>query len=132
MPALALGLVAFAARLGVYRIFTVPSGYAAANIAAQALRGFAAYGLVMAAVGYARRYLNRESAALVKARDLATYLLLGTGLGAWARWAIAVAASWLTVALFTYVARFVPLVREFFGIRARRKISWIHRGKLLS
>jgi peptidoglycan/LPS O-acetylase OafA/YrhL len=134
LPALILGLTAFAARLGVYRVFAVPAGYAAANIAAQALRGIAAYGLVAAAIGHARRFLNRESPALAAARDLAfplyilhfaplsaaTYLLLGTGLGVVARWAIAVAASWLSVALFTYVAKFVPIVREFFGIRARR------------
>jgi hypothetical protein len=134
LPALVLGLAAFAARLGVYRVFAVPAGYAPANIAAQALRGVAAYGLVAAAIGYARRFLNGESPALAAARDLAfplyilhfaplsaaTYLLLGTGLGVVTRWAIAVAASWLSVALFTYAARFVPVVREFFGIHARR------------
>ena len=47
----------------------------------------------------------------------ATYLLLGTGLSVLARWMIAVLASWATVALFTYLARFVPLVRDLFGIR---------------
>jgi hypothetical protein len=37
----------------------------------------------------------------------------------WARWAIAVGASWMSAALFTYLARFVPPLRAFFGIRAR-------------
>ena len=115
----------------VYRLTPVPAGYSVANIAAQALRGAAAYGLVSAALGYGRRFLNHESRALDMARDLAfplyvlhfaplsaaTYLLLGTGLSVLARWMIAVLASWATVALFTYLARFVPLVRDLFGIR---------------
>ncbi len=131
LPALALGVLAFAARLAVYRLTPVPAGYSVANIAAQALRGAAAYGLVSAALGYGRRFLNHESRALDMARDLAfplyvlhfaplsaaTYLLLGTGLSVLARWMIAVLASWATVALFTYLARFVPLVRDLFGIR---------------
>jgi hypothetical protein len=129
--ALVLGLLAFAARMAVYRLLPVPSGYHWTNIAAQAFRGAAAFGLVVAAMGYGRRYLNSESRALSAARDLAfplyvlhfaplsaaTYLLLETSLGVWARWAIAVGASWVTVAIFTYVARFVPLVRDILGIR---------------
>jgi len=47
----------------------------------------------------------------------ATYLLLNSGLAVWTRWILAVAASWSFVALFTFVARFIPLVRGFFGIR---------------
>ena len=130
-PALALGLLAFAARLAVYRIVPVPPGYNAANMVTQACRGVAAFGLVIAAMGYGRRHLNRESRALSVARDLAfplyvlhfaplsaaTFLLLGTGLGVWARWGIAVAASWITVAVFTFLARYVPLVRDVLGIR---------------
>ncbi|HVP17914.1 MAG TPA: hypothetical protein VMU36_02895, partial [Spirochaetia bacterium] len=101
-------------------------------------------GLVIAVVGYGRRHLNRGTRALGVARDLAfplyvlhfapltaaTYLLLGTGLGVWARWAIAVAASWATVALFTYVAGFIPYLRELFGIRPRR--IWIRLRNSLS
>ena len=137
LPALALGLLAFATRMAVYRLFPVPPGYSASNIAAQAFRGVAAFGLVVAAMGYGRRYLNSESRALSMARDLAfplyvlhfaplsaaTYLLLGTGLGVWARWVVAVGASWATVAIFTYVARFVPLVRGVLGIRPGRLIG---------
>ncbi len=107
---------------------------ALANIAAQAFRGAAALGLVVAAMGYGRRYLNRESRALSVARDLAfplyvlhfaplsaaTYLLLGTGLGVWARWALAVGASWVTVAILTCLARFIPVVRGVLGIRPGR------------
>jgi hypothetical protein len=129
--ALALGLLAFFARIAVYRIVPVPDGYNAASITTHAFRGVAAFGLVVAAMGFGRRYLNRESRALAVARDLAfplyvlhfaplsaaTYILLGTGLGAWARWGIAVAASWATVAAFTFVARYVPLLRDVLGIR---------------
>jgi Acyltransferase family len=142
LPALALGLLAFAARLAVYRLFAVPSGYHWANIAAQAFRGAAAFGLVAAAMGYGRRYLNSESHALSVARDLAfplyvlhfaplsaaTYLLLGTSLGVWARWAIAVGASWAIVAIFTYVARFVPLVRGVLGIRPAGPLRRAEKG----
>jgi len=129
--ALGIGLLAFVARLAVYRVFTVHDGYTAANIGAQALRGIAAYCIVVAAMGFGRRFLNRESRALRLARDLsfplyilhfvplsaAILLLLHSGLPVWARWAIAVAASWASVFLFTALARFVPLVRSFFGIR---------------
>ena len=47
----------------------------------------------------------------------ATYLLLNSGLSIWTRWILAVAVSWSFVALFTFLARFIPLVRDFFGIR---------------
>lgn len=131
LPALILGGAAFLARISVYSLVPVPDGYNAANIIAQVLRGVAAYGLVMAAVGYGRRYLNRPGFLLGIARDLsfplyvlhytpltaATYLLLDSGLSVWARWALAVGASWGFVAMFTFAARNVPLVREFFGIR---------------
>lgn len=131
---LALGLGAFAARISVYSLFTVPDGYNAANVTSQFFRGAASYGLVMAAMGYGQRYLNRQGRALAVARDLsfplyilhfvplsaALYLLLGTGLSIGARWAIAVAASWACVALFTCLARHVPPLRWFFGIRRPR------------
>ena len=129
--ALAIGLLAFVARLAVYRLFTVHDGYTAANIGAQVLRGAAAYCIVVAVMGFGRRYLNRESNSLGLARDLsfplymlhfvpvsaAILLLLRSGLPVWARWGLAVTASWASVALFTALARFVPVVRDFFGIR---------------
>jgi glucans biosynthesis protein C len=132
---LILGVFAFLARMATYRLVPVPDGYNAANIVAQAFRGIAAYGLVMAAMGYGQRFLNRpgskQSRLLPIARDLsfplyilhyapltaATYLLLNSGLSIWTRWILAVAASWGFVALFTFLARFVPLVRNFFSIR---------------
>ena len=131
LAALILGITAFLSRIAVYTVVTVPDGYRAANIVAQAFRGIAAYGLVMAAIGYAQRYLNRQGRTLGIARDLsfplyilhyapltaATYLLLNSGLTVWTRWTLAVAASWSFVALFTFLARFIPLVRGFFGIR---------------
>lgn len=131
LAALILGVTAFLSRIAVYAVVTVPNGYRAANIVAQAFRGIAAYGLVMAAMGYARRYLNRHGRMLGMARDLsfplyilhyapltaATYLLLNSGLNVWTRWTLAVAASWSFVALFTFLARFIPLVRGLFGIQ---------------
>ncbi len=128
--ALILGVAAFLSRLAIYRLVAVPDGYSAANIVAQAFRGIAAYGFVMAAMGYGQRYLNRPGRILGIARDLsfplyilhyapvtaATYLLLNSGLSIWTRWILAVAASWGFVALFTFLARFVPLLRDFFSI----------------
>jgi len=129
--ALILGMATFLLRMATYYVVPVPDGYNAANITAQAFRGLAAYGLVMAAVGYGRRYLNRPGRLLGIARDLsfplyilhyipvtvATYLLLDSGLPIWPRWLITVAASWGCVALFTFLARFIPPVRSFFNIR---------------
>jgi glucan biosynthesis protein C len=129
--ALILGVGAFLARMATYRVVAVPDGYNAANITAQAFRGIAAYGLVLAAIGYGQRYLNRPGRMLGIARDLsfplyilhyapltvATYLLLNSGLSIWTRWILIVAASWSFVALFTFLARFVPPVRRFFSIR---------------
>jgi glucan biosynthesis protein C len=129
--ALILGAAAFLARLATYGVVAVPDGYNAANIIAQAFRGIAAYGLVMAAMGYGQRYLNLQGKMLGIARDLsfplyilhyapltaATYLLLNTGLSIWTRWTLAVIASWSFVALFTFMARFVPFVRDLFSIR---------------
>lgn len=129
--ALSLGVTAFLARIATYRVVAVPDGYHAANIVAQAFRGIAAYGLVLAAVGYGQRYLNGQSRMLGIARDLsfplyllhyapltaATYVLLNSYISIWTRWILAVAASWSFVALFTLLARFIPLVRGFFGIR---------------
>jgi len=131
MAALTLGLAAFLARMAIYRVTAVADGYNAANMAAQAFRGIAAYGLVMAAFGFGQRYLNRPGRMLGIARDLsfplyflhyapltaATYLLLNSGLSIWTRWILAVAASWGFVALFIFLARYVPLVRGFFSIR---------------
>jgi len=129
--ALILGVAAFLARIGTYGVVAVPDGYNAANVIAQAFRGIAAYGLVMAAMGYGQRYLNGQGRMLAIARDLsfplyilhyvpltaATYLLLNSGLSIWTRWFLAVAASWSCVAGFTFLVRFVPVVRNFFGIR---------------
>ena len=129
--ALHLGATAFLARSMTYWLVAVPDSYNAANIIAQAFRGVAAYGLVMAAVGYGQRYLNGQSKMLGVARDLslplyilhyapltaAIYLLLNTGLSIWTRWILAVVASWSFVALFTFLARYIPLVRDFFRIR---------------
>ncbi len=131
LAALILGVTAFLARIAIYRVVTVSDGYNTANVVAQAFRGIAAYGLVMAAMGYGQRYLDGQSRMLGIARDLsfplyilhyapltaATYLLLNSGLSIWTRWILAVAASWGFVALFTFLARFMPLVRGFFGIR---------------
>lgn len=135
LAALLLGVFAFLARLATYSVVPVPNGYNTANIVAQAFRGITAYGLVMAFMGYGQRYLNSPgnlgSILLPVARDLsfplyilhyapltvATYLLLGSGLSIWMRWILAVAASYSFAALFTFLARFVPLVRDFFNIR---------------
>jgi hypothetical protein len=146
--ALGLGLLAFIARLAVYNLLAVGPGYEPANIAAQVFRGIAAWCLVVAAVGWGRRLLSHESPALGLARDLAfplyvlhfaplsaaTYLLVGTRLSVWARWGIAVAASWITVALFTEAVRYVPAVRTFFGIRPPARVSRLRasaRGRSL-
>jgi peptidoglycan/LPS O-acetylase OafA/YrhL len=133
--ALILGGVAFLARMATYRVVPVPDGYNTANILALAFRGIAAYGLVLACLGYGQRYLIRpgslQSRLLPVARDLsfpcyllhfaqltlAIYLLLNSGLSIWSRWFLAVAASWSFVALFTFLARFVPPIRDFFSIR---------------
>lgn len=131
LAALVLGVTAFLARMATYRVVAVPDGYNTANIIAQAFRGIAAYGLVLAVMGYGQRYLNGQDSLLGVARDLsfplyilhyapltaATYLLLNSGLSIWARWLLAVAAAWGFVALFTFLARFIPTVRDFFGIR---------------
>jgi len=131
LAALILGAAAFLARMETYRVVAVPDGYNVANIVAQAFRGIAAYGLVLAAIGYGQHYLNSESKMLGAARDLsfplyilhyapltmATYLLLNSGLSIWIRWILAVAASWSFVALFTFAVRFVPVVRGFFSVR---------------
>lgn len=131
LAAMILGVTAFLARITTYTVVTVPDGYNTANVIAQAFRGIAAYGLVMAAMGYGQHYLNSESKMLETARDLsfplyilhyapltvATYLLLDSSLSIWIRWLLAVIASWGFVALFTFIARFIPVVRNFFSIR---------------
>ena len=97
---LVLGITAFLARIATYTFFTVPDGYNPANIIAQVFRGIAAYGLVMAAMGFGQRYLNRQSKVLGITRDLSfplymlhyapltavMYLLLNSGLSIWTRW----------------------------------------------
>ncbi len=129
--ALYLGGAAFLARGVIFTVVAFPAGYNAANIIYVAFRGIAAYGFVLAAIGYGQHYLNRTGRMLGIARDLslplyflhyvpvtaATYLLLNSGLSIWVRFFIAVAASWGFVAIFTFLARFVPLLRGFFSIR---------------
>jgi hypothetical protein len=70
LVALVLGVTAFLARIAIYTLFIVSGGYNAANIIAQAFRGIAAYVLVMAAMGYGQRYLNRQGRMLGIARPL--------------------------------------------------------------
>ena len=129
--ALALGLIAFVARMACYRWFPVASGYHAFNVLAQFLRGMAAWGLVAAAIGFGRRHMNVSGRSLGIARDLsfplyllhfvpltaATYFLLSSPLGIWSRWAISVVASWAAVAVCTFVFRYIPPLQSFFTIR---------------
>jgi glucan biosynthesis protein C len=129
--ALYLGLTAFLARGVTTWVVAVPEGYNAANIIAYTFRGIAAYGLVLAAIGYGQRYLTSTGRWLGIARDLsfplyvlhylpvtaATYLLLETGLSIWVRFFITVAATLILVAVFTLLAKFVPPLRSFFSIR---------------
>jgi glucan biosynthesis protein C len=132
LAALALGLLAFCLRLACYDLLPVGPGYQPFNILAQFLRGVAAWGLVVAAIGFGRRYLNQTGRILGVARDLSfplyllhfapltavTYFLLGSPLGVWPRWAISVVVSWAAVALCTYAFRYCRPLRSFFGIRA--------------
>jgi glucan biosynthesis protein C len=132
IAALTLGLVAFGARLACYDWLPVGDGYQALNVLAQFLRGLASWGLVVAAIGFGRKYFKATGRSLGIARDLsfplyllhyapltaATYFLLESGLGIWTRWALSVLVSWATVALCTYVFRFAPPLRSLFGIRA--------------
>jgi hypothetical protein len=97
--ALILGFAAFFIRMTIYRSIAVPDGYNLTNITVQAFRGIAAYGLVLAAIGYGQHYLNRPFKWLSAARDVsfplyilhyapltaATYLLLNSGLSIWVR-----------------------------------------------
>ena len=129
--ALALGLGAFVVRIGCYRWFPVGNGYDAFNMLAQFFRGAAAWGLVVAAIGFGRRHLNVAGRWLGIARDLsfplyllhfafltaATYLLLGSPLDIWWRWAISVLVTWACVAACTYVFRYIPPLQSFFTIR---------------
>lgn len=135
--ALALGMVAFGLRIACYAWLPVGGGYEGLNMLAQFLRGLAAWGLVVAALGFGRRYLTRTGWPLDIARDLsfplyvlhyapltaATYALLDSGLGAWSRWAVSVVLSWATVAVCTPVLRLVPPLRRLFGIRAPRRLA---------
>ena len=129
--ALALGLLAFFLRLACYRWFPVGNGYDVFNMLAQFFRGLAAWGLVAAAIGFGRRHLTATGWSLGVARDLsfplyllhlvplsaATYLLLGSSLGIWSRWAISVAVAWVTVAACTFLFRYIPPLQSFFTIR---------------
>jgi hypothetical protein len=130
--ALALGLFAFAARIACYIWLPVGDGYQVFNVLAQFLRGLAAWWLVVAAIGLGKRYLTATGRLLGIARDLsfplyllhfaplsaATYLLLDSGLSIWARCGLSVLLAWGTVALCTFVFRFIPPLRSLFGIRA--------------
>jgi glucans biosynthesis protein C len=135
--ALVLGAIAFFARRCVYFVLAPAGGYHAANMLGQGFRGIAAWALVVAAIGFGRRHLNRTGRLYRAARDLsfplyllhlapvtaATFWLLPTPLGVWPRWAISVAAAWLTVALCAFAFRFVPPLRSFFGIGAPAPVS---------
>jgi len=137
LAALALGLVAYAARMSCYAWLPVGSGYQAFNMLAQFLRGLAAWWLVMAAIGFGRRHLTASGWSLGIARDLsfplyvlhfapltaATYGLLHSPFGIWPRWALAVALSWAAVAACTVVFRFVPPLRDLLGIRPPRSAA---------
>jgi len=46
----------------------------------------------------------------------ATYFLLDSDLGIWTRWALSVLFSWATVALCTFVFRYIPPLRSLFRI----------------
>ena len=144
LPALILGLSAYFARITIYQLVSVPGGYNALNIIASVLRGLAAYGLVMAAMGYGRRNLKGQGRMLGIARDLSfplyvlhyaplvatTYLLLNTGQSIWTRWILAVVASWSFVVLFTFIARYIPVLRRFFGIR-QPESTILHRNPIV-
>lgn len=130
--ALALGLIAFVARLACYRWLPVASSYNVFNIFAQIFRGMAAWGLVAAAIGFGRKHMNATGWSWGIARDLsfplyllhfvpltaATYLLLSAPLGVWSRWAISVVVSWVAIAVCTAIFRYIPPLRSFFTIRA--------------
>ncbi len=129
--ALYLGLTAFLARGVTTWVVAIPDGYNAANIIANTFRGIAAYGLVLAAIGYGQRYLTSTGKWLGIARDLsfplyvlhflpvtaATYFLLNTDLSIWTRFIITIAVTLISVVVFTFLARFVPALRSFFSIR---------------
>jgi glucans biosynthesis protein C len=129
--ALAAGITLFVVRIEMLRMLEIPAGYSLLNITVQCIRGLAAFCLVLAAVGFGKRYLNLGGKALALARDnsfplyimhylplsAATLFLIGSPLPVAARWAIAVIAAWASVAVFTEVARRIPHLRSLFGIR---------------
>jgi glucan biosynthesis protein C len=137
---LVLGVFAFLARLGTGYVLPVIGGYTPGTMLAEFFRGLASWGLVLAALGFGRRYLGRgplfAGPAYDLARDLSfplyffhfipvtavTYLLLGTGLSVPLRWAITVLAAWASVAITTELIRLSgrPLC-DFFGIRVSRR-----------
>jgi hypothetical protein len=98
----------------------------------------------MAAMGYGRRNLKGQGRMLGIARDLSfplyvlhyaplvatTYLLLNTGQSIWTRWILAVVASWSFVVLFTFIARYIPVLRRFFGIR-QPESTILHRNPIV-
>lgn len=131
--ALAAGITLFVIRIEMLRTLQISDGYSLLNITTQFIRGVTAFCLVLAAIGFGKRYLNRGGKALALARDnsfplyimhflplsAATLLLIGTPLPMMARWAIAVIASWVSVAIFTEIARRIPPLRSLFGIRKK-------------
>ena len=129
--ALSAGIALFVIRIEMLQMLEILPGYSLLNMAAQFIRGLAAFCLVLAAVGFGKRYLNPGGKALALARDnsfplyimhyfplsAAILLLIGSPLPVMARWALAVIASWASVAVFTEIARRIPPLRSLFGIR---------------
>jgi peptidoglycan/LPS O-acetylase OafA/YrhL len=138
---LAAGLFLFISRMAMYQLTHGQPGYSPANMAAQFLRGAAAYCLVFGVLGFAGRYMNRGAQGIVWARNVsfplyllhylpvtaATYLLLNAQFSVWTRWTIAVLASWISVALFTRLSLLIPAFRWFFGIRIEVSRDYLSR-----
>ena len=136
--ALSAGITLFVVRIEMLGMLHVSEGYSPLNMAAQFIRGLAAFCFVLAAIGFGKRYLNRGGKALALARDesfplyimhylpvsAVTLLLIGSPLPVMARWTIAVIASLAAVAVFTEIARRIPPLRSLFGIRK----DWADNG----
>ena len=60
MIALIAGIAFFILRIEIYQFLIVGPGYSAWNMTAQFLRGLAAFHLVVAGVGFGRRFLNHR------------------------------------------------------------------------
>ena len=133
--ALFLGIFAFLCRITIYRICTVEDGYTIANMVVQGFRGVASYGFVLAAIGYGKKLLDSESKCMNLIRDISfplyflhfffvsaiTYLLIGTGLSIWFRWFITIISTSCIILLFTLLARYIPLLRNFFSLSKPQK-----------